>query len=131
MAFTTKKVKTQTLGEFLAECRTRSGLSLSEIARLSQVQPKYIIAFEEGRFADLPAPVYVKGFLINLARVYRVNANHLVEQYLSELQIQRNATALGESKSKPRFTTPHFVMSPKTLTVALVMLVAVLSLAYL
>jgi cytoskeleton protein RodZ len=51
------------LGALLRECREAKGSSLDDLARATRVPPRFIVALEEGRLRDLPAPVFVRGFL--------------------------------------------------------------------
>lgn len=131
MNFTTKRVKTQTLGEYLASLRQKSGLPLSEIAKISQVQPKYLIALEQGFLERLPPPVYVKGFLKSLAKIYGVEPQILLQQYLAEHEIAHNVKILAESKPKLPVAIPRFILNPKTLTFGAVVLLGLLSFGYL
>jgi cytoskeleton protein RodZ len=51
------------VGEFLRELRTRRGVSLDEIARKTRVAQRYLEALEADAFEDLPAPVFIRGFI--------------------------------------------------------------------
>jgi len=51
------------LGALLRECREAKGSSLDDLARATRVPPRFIVALEEGRLRDLPAPVFVRGFI--------------------------------------------------------------------
>ncbi|MBI4050559.1 MAG: DUF4115 domain-containing protein [Candidatus Doudnabacteria bacterium] len=131
MSFITKKVKTESLGEYLQVLRKRTGLPVSEISKVSQVQPRYLQALEEGRFQDLPAAVYIKGFLKSLAAVYRIDVNILLNQFAAEHEIAHNVETLKKPVPKLPITIPRFVLNPKTLTIAAVALLGFLSLGYL
>lgn len=131
MGFVTKKVKSQTLGEYLASCRERSTFSLPEVSLLTRIQPKYLSALEEGRLRDLPSEVYVKGFLRSLARVYRVEDKDFLDQFEDEIRISRNAELLPMDSTKPKFHFSRFVLSPKTLTISVAVLLGLVSLGYL
>ena len=128
--FITKAVKTKTLGEFLQACRANLGLTLEDVASVARVQPKYLLALEEGRFGELPAEVYVKGFLTSLSQIYRVDTRKLWQQYLAEHEVVRNLE-LSPKAAKPPLTMPRFILSPKTLTILGVAVLGFLSLAYL
>lgn len=130
MTFTTKKVNTQDLGEYLEACRQKSGLSLPEVAKVTQVQPKYIIALEQGRFRDLPAAVYVKGFLASLAKIYRLDSGSIYKQFLTEQGIARNL-AIAEPEKQKKSPISLFVVSPKTLTILGAAILGLSSLTYL
>lgn len=128
--FKTKKVSSQTLGEFLRSCREHSGLELSQIGQYSQVQPKYILALEEGRYKDLPALVYVKGFLRSLCRIYQISEEKILTQYVGEHEVEQNLRTQAH-EVKVRFVAPKFILSPKTLIVAGLAILGILSASYL
>ncbi len=50
-------------GPRLRRVRLRRGLELEQIAGVTKVNPLYLRFLEEERFGDLPAPVYVRGFV--------------------------------------------------------------------
>lgn len=129
--FKAKRVETKTFGEYLAACREKAHFSLAEAAKFSQIQPKFIRALEEGRFRDLPALVYVKGFLRELARLYRLDGNSLVQQFVDEFEITANVESITEEKTEKKFFLPRFIISPKTLTIGAVVLLGLLSVGYL
>lgn len=132
MQFITRQVKTHDLGEFLTAVRERLGLTQQEVFLASRVQPKHLAALEEGRFHDLPDPVYVKGYLRDLARLYRQDAAKLLAQFEAERQILENLeTPMSPSspESKPVFI-PRFVLSPRVLTFLGFGLLAFASLVY-
>lgn len=131
MMFKTKKVKSQTLGEYLRACRDRSGLSLSQITKFSQVQSKFILALEEGRYADLPDLVYVKGFLKSLGRLYAVSADKLLVQYAAEQEIANHIERAEANLTQPSFAAPKFIFSPKTLVLGSLIVLGLVSVAYL
>jgi cytoskeleton protein RodZ len=51
------------VGAYLRELRTRRGVSLEEIARLTRVAPRYLEALEADASENLPAPVFIRGFI--------------------------------------------------------------------
>lgn len=130
MNFTTKSVKTKTFSEYLQSCRTHLGLSVADVGKFAKIQPKYLAALEEGRFADLPSQVYVKGFLKSLAVVYRLDEHKLMNQFLEEYNVAETVE-ITLAPEKPQFSFPRFVLSPKTLTIAGLALIGLASLGYL
>lgn len=127
--FTTKQVSTRDIGEFLAECRGNLGMSAIEVGKLTQVQPKFITALEEGCYEVLPDEVYVRGFLRRLALAYRLNALELENRYLAERGIAANLQE--PEKPKEDIEISHFVLSPRTLTLMGIAGLMLFSLAYL
>ncbi|MDP3741061.1 MAG: DUF4115 domain-containing protein [bacterium] len=129
--FKTKKVKSKTLGEYLRECREHSDLSISDIGRISQVQPKFILALEEGRYQNLPDLVYIKGFLKSLSLIYHVSSDELLAQYLGEQEIAKNIREEIVGSGNSTFSTPKFIFSPKTLWIGCLIFLGVASISYL
>lgn len=131
--FTAKKVQTQTLGEYLTDLRARCRLPLAEVARVAQVQPRFVEALEQGEYAKLPPAVYVRGFLRSIALVYRINADKLITAFEAEYQIAKQAEVILAAQIRPRakFVLPRFVVSPRTLTLAAISLLGLVALGYL
>lgn len=51
------------VGAHLRRCREERGLSLEEVAAATRILPRALRGLEEDRLEDLPAPVYVRGFI--------------------------------------------------------------------
>jgi len=88
--FAHKKIDTCTLGARLQTLREVEKLTQEDVARASRVRVEYVRALEEGRFDDLPAPVYVRGFLRMIARVLRTHEKQLITLYDREVGITQN-----------------------------------------
>ena len=69
-------------GPALRLLRENSGLSIEQIAALSKVGSRFLLALEEDRHKALPGRVFARGFLIEYARALRVSEHDLVERYL-------------------------------------------------
>jgi cytoskeleton protein RodZ len=54
---------TVSVGGHLRELRTRRGLSLDELSRTTRVASRYLQALENDAFGELPAPVFIRGFI--------------------------------------------------------------------
>lgn len=130
--FKTKKLKTETLGEYLRDTRTSLKLDYPQVQRLTQIPEKYLKALEEGNFNILPADIYVRGFLKSLAAVYKISAEALLEQFGRERGLDRSLKTdpLAPSVSK-KLGISRFVVTPKTFTIVLVAFAGLFSLGYL
>lgn len=53
----------EAVGAYLRELRERRGISLDEVSRQTRVPSRYLEALEASRLAELPAPVFVRGFI--------------------------------------------------------------------
>jgi cytoskeleton protein RodZ len=51
------------LGAYLSRCRKRAGLSVEAVSAGSRIASRFVHALEADQHADLPAPVYVRGFI--------------------------------------------------------------------
>ncbi|MCL5436053.1 MAG: DUF4115 domain-containing protein [Patescibacteria group bacterium] len=131
-SFKSKKISTETLGEYLRHAREALDFTPYDIRRLTQIPERSLAALEEGNYEALPADVYVKGFLKSLAVVYRVEAKGLLAQFEKERNLSRTLTT-GSVTVEPRKTyrLPRFVITPKILTLVLVTILALGSLGYL
>lgn len=52
----------------LRDTRVLAGISLSDVERDTRINRAYLEAIEDGRFDDLPAPVYARGFVRSYSR---------------------------------------------------------------
>ncbi len=67
-----------TLGQSLKNRRLQKGLTLEEVTRVLRIQPRYLKALEAERWEDLPARVYVEGFLAKYAEFLGLDAFEIV-----------------------------------------------------
>ena len=51
------------VGAYLRQLRETRGVSLEEIARVTRVNPSYLHALEADDYAELPVPVFTRGFI--------------------------------------------------------------------
>src|SRR5687768_13023940 len=69
-------------GALIRELREGRGLSIDEVADATKIRKPYLKAIEEEDIPNLPARVYLRGFLTQVARVLKVDRNRLAEGYL-------------------------------------------------
>jgi len=72
-------------GAALRQYRETSGISLKEIAERSKVGQRYLQYIEEDRHNELPARVYLRGFLIEYARALGLEPGRTADGYLATL----------------------------------------------
>ena len=70
-------------GQVLKRLRQARGLSLEAMVEASKIRKPYLIAIEEQDFENLPARVYLRGFLMTIGRVLKVDKAKLAEGYLA------------------------------------------------
>lgn len=72
-------------GPDLKRFRESRGIPLREIATASKVGVRYLEYIEAERVEVLPAPVYLRGFLQEYARVVGLDPRHTAESYLARI----------------------------------------------
>jgi len=89
-------------GEFdgprLRRARLRSGIELDEIAGVTKVNPTYLRFIEEERFDELPAAVYVRGFVMGYASCVRLDPESVAKSYMARFK-----SFAGADKERKRF----------------------------
>jgi flagellar biosynthesis protein FlhG len=70
-------------GQRLQRERIRRGIEIDEIAGVTKVNPTYLRFIEEERFDDLPAAVYLRGFLKCYARCIGLDPDRVAQSYMS------------------------------------------------
>lgn len=89
----------QNLGTTLRTARERKGLELSDIAETTHVRKEYLLALEQGRYADLPEDVYARNFLRLFAQAVGLDSTPLLDLYSRERH--------GGSASRSGVTQPR------------------------
>jgi flagellar biosynthesis protein FlhG len=69
-------------GAFLRKVREIRGLELSDISQRTKISERYLRALEEEQFAEMPAAVYVRGYVTEYARALRLDPQRSAESYL-------------------------------------------------
>src|SRR5512133_1403564 len=72
-------------GEVLRNVREARGISIQQISERTKVSRHHIESIEADRFAALPAPVYLRGILLGLARELRLDGQKVARSYLERM----------------------------------------------
>jgi cytoskeletal protein RodZ len=83
------------IGETLQAARERKGVDLYRAERDTKIRLRYLSALEDGDYAELPAPVYTKGFLRNYAIYLGLEPEDILERWREEMEQQRTATRVA------------------------------------
>jgi curved DNA-binding protein CbpA len=75
-------------GADLRRLREARGVSLRHIASITKIGLRYLEYIEEDRFTFLPAPVYLRGFLHEYARLVGIDGRRAADAYMSRLAPQ-------------------------------------------
>jgi cytoskeletal protein RodZ len=122
--FKIKQVKIDTLGEYLAQIRNQLNLDIKTVSVLAQIKPNYLELLEAGAYAQLPADVYIRGFLKSLANFYHIKEQILIDQYEKERGFESTQV------SSKTLNSERFSLTPKTMIIGGSLLVALIAVIY-
>lgn len=81
-------------GELLRRIREESGRTLVQVADTTRITRSHLENVEADRYSALPAPVYLRGILVNLAR----------ELGLDPMRVSKSYLALAKATTDPKLT---------------------------
>ena len=82
-------------GRLLARYRRKRRLSLRELSLRTRIGLRYLEAIERFEVEALPPPVYLRGYLREIARALALPVDSLLKRYLSELAEFSEANSSG------------------------------------
>jgi flagellar biosynthesis protein FlhG len=84
-------------GELLGKVREARGISIEEIATHTKIAARHLSAIEAEDFASLPALVYTRGFVQQLAGYLKLDPTQVSRTYLKRWRAWRAASEEGTS----------------------------------
>ncbi|MGB4442489.1 MAG: RodZ domain-containing protein [Coriobacteriia bacterium] len=93
------------VGDRLVALRRERGKTLSDMESATKIMGRMLIALENNRFDELPASVYVRGYIQNYAQYLGVDPAPLLEEYSRDLGARTEAPALRHIPE--RTVVPH------------------------
>jgi hypothetical protein len=73
-------------GAFIRHVREVRGVSIEEVTQATKITKAYILAIEEENYSKLPAAVFIRGFVSQLARLLKLPAQNVSAGYMARLQ---------------------------------------------
>ncbi len=77
---------TEFSGVLIRQIRESQGIELKDISHRTKVGLAYLRAIEEDDYASLPAPVYVRGFVAELAKCLRLDSAQVSRTYVKRFR---------------------------------------------
>lgn len=93
------------VGHLLAAERRRQGRSLGEVERATKIMGRMLDALEHERWDDLPATVYVKGYIQNYAQFLGMESAPLLEEFARDIGDPSHRAAI--ERIPERTIVPH------------------------
>jgi cytoskeleton protein RodZ len=117
----------KTVGQILAEARKNKGLTLEQVETATKIRKKVLQSLEDGDWSILPSATFVKGLLRNYGSFLELNPNDLLAFYRREFDERKS-----KQEHKPALVgTRRFRLTPKWVTIAVVLVAVVGVAAYL
>jgi flagellar biosynthesis protein FlhG len=91
--------KAEITGALLKKVRESRGLELNDISQRTKISERYLRALEEEQFTDMPAAVYVRGYVTEYARALRLDPQRIAESYLARYRAKLPKAAPAPSTS--------------------------------
>jgi curved DNA-binding protein CbpA len=73
-------------GLFLQKIRIYKNISLDQVTKATRIGKHYIMALEENDFKSLPAPVFVRGFVVQVAKMLGLPEKKIADSYMKLLK---------------------------------------------
>lgn len=90
----------KTLGEIIIEALKLRNLNTGKLSELTDIPVNYLIALSDDDLTGLPSAPYVRGYLVKIADVLKIDANALLRVYKQEISLQSLKTS-GSSDKLP------------------------------
>ncbi|MEM1030808.1 MAG: helix-turn-helix domain-containing protein [Myxococcota bacterium] len=84
---------TQFTGPLLKRAREARGLDIHDVANTTKISPMHLRALEEEKMSTLPALVYVRGFLQQVAKALHLDPAQVTKSYLKRYRAARPSEA--------------------------------------
>ena len=96
---------TVTPNQKLKRARENRNLAQSDIAKELKLDLRFVQALEEGRFGDLPQPVYTAGYVRAYSKLVGLLPDEIVAEYLTQ---QKAAVRTGTKKKEKENIPSHY-----------------------
>lgn len=80
--------ETEWKGITLRRVREARGVSIEELSEYTKISKTYLMALEEESFSKLPAPVFLRGFVIQVAKFLKLPHDKVATAYMSRRAAQ-------------------------------------------
>jgi flagellar biosynthesis protein FlhG len=81
--------ETEYTGDLLRQVREARGLTIEQMANTTKIAIYYLRHLEAEEFEDLPAKVYVRGYLKQIAKLLRLEVEPMVRSFMDRIERPR------------------------------------------
>lgn len=76
-------------GAFLKRVREYKNITPEKMTEITRINPHYLVAIEKNQWNDLPAPVFVRGFVMQISRTLGLDEKKTVDSYMQLYKTNR------------------------------------------
>ncbi|MBC7371503.1 MAG: helix-turn-helix domain-containing protein [Bdellovibrionaceae bacterium] len=69
-------------GDFLKKVRDYKNITTQKMSEITKINSYYVTAIEKMDPEHLPAPVFIRGYVVQIAKVLGLNDKHVAESYM-------------------------------------------------
>lgn len=80
-------ISTRNIGETLRQARTSKNISIEDASNQVKIRAKYIRALEDNNQSDIPASVYVRGYLRSYAEFLGLSADDILQDFQEQFTL--------------------------------------------
>lgn len=120
------------LGNRLKQARDEKNMSLDDLQEITKIQKRYLIGIEEGNYALMPGKFYARAFIKQYAEAVDLDPEMLFEEYKNDVpsthkeDVPEQLSRVRTHKQLPKSASKFLDFLPKLLTIAVVVVVAIL-----
>src|SRR5580698_823253 len=100
-------MSTEEIAYRLKSARDGSGLTLAHINERTKIPFNHLESIEQGKFDDLPEPVYVAGFIKRYADCVGLDGQQMADEYRHDLDQQLHAQSEKSGMFRRQRTNSH------------------------
>jgi cytoskeletal protein RodZ len=94
------------IGAYLGQVRQEKSIRVEEIAAKTLIRQPFLEALEEGRFEDLPEPIYVQGFIRRYGDVLGLDGTSLARSFAINFFLFDSENDSSNVEKKPNLYIP-------------------------
>ncbi|MDP3015199.1 MAG: helix-turn-helix domain-containing protein [bacterium] len=115
----------KTLGEIIIEALKIRNLNTGKLSELTDIPLNYLIALSDDDLIELPSAPYIRGYLVKIADVLKIDTNLLLRAYKQEISLQSLKTS-GSSDKLPSNRYALNILTKKIVIVSGIILVLII-----
>ncbi|MEK7114658.1 MAG: helix-turn-helix domain-containing protein [Patescibacteria group bacterium] len=115
----------KTLGEIIIEALKLRNLNAGKLSELTDIPMNYLIALSNDDLTGLPSAPYVRGYLVKIADVLKIDTKLLLRAYKQEISLQSLKTS-GSSDKLPSNRYALNILTKKTVIVSGIVFVLII-----